>query len=159
MNRHEPQHGWEAVRSQIRQQMARCEVPRYEELLTQHERKIFCVEDAEPYYGPTRDAREAVNLVLGLPPEAAQDEWEAELGMDGQIDRLVDALANASLDTEARSAIALLLLHHLDRGVGSAAELLARIRWHLRADARVQARMRYWWTHMEGSGAVMEALS
>jgi hypothetical protein len=37
-------------------------------------------------------------------------------------------------------------------------ELLARIRWHLRADPAVQSRMRYWWTHMEGSARVMEAL-
>lgn len=159
MNGHQSQHGWEAVRSQIREQMARCDTPRDEELLTHEERQIFRVDGAEPYYGPTRDAREAVNLVLGLEPAAAQDDWQAELGRVGQLDRLVDALGNASLDMEARSAIALLLLDHLDRTVANATELLARIRWHLRADARVQARMRYWWTHMEGSGAVMEALS
>jgi hypothetical protein len=159
MNRNNPKHGWDAVRSQIREQMARCDAPRDEELLSHEERQVFRIGEAEPYYGPTRDARVAVNRVLGLEAAAGQDEWQAELGGDGQIDRLVDALGNASLDTETRSAIALLLLDHLDRTVVNATELLARVRWHLRADARVQARMRYWWTHMEGSSAVTEALS
>jgi hypothetical protein len=95
--------------------------------------------------------------MLGLGAAAGQLDWEAELGKGGQTDRLVAALGDASLDTETRSAIALLLLGHLDR-LANATELLARIRWQLRADARVQARMRYWWTHMEGSGAVMDAL-
>lgn len=139
--------------------MERCDPPRDEELLTHEELHIFRTDDAEAYYGPTREAREAVNLVLGLGPAAGQDEWEAALGKTGEVDRLVDALGNASIDMEARSAIALLLLDHLDRTAASATELLARIRWRLRSDARVQARMRYWWTHMEGSGAVMEALS
>ncbi|HWI89168.1 MAG TPA: hypothetical protein VNS11_08030 [Sphingomicrobium sp.] len=159
MSRRHPQHGWDAVRSQIRDRMARCEAPRDEDLLTPDERHIFRIDDAEPYYGPTRGAREAVNLVLELQPGAGQIEWEAALGNDGRVDPLVEALGNASLDTEARSAIALLLLDHLDRMAASGTELLARIRWHLRADTRVQARMRYWWMHMDGSDAVMEALS
>jgi hypothetical protein len=150
------QQGWDAVRSQVMAQLARCDTPRDEQVLTAEERHIFRAGDAEPYYGPTRDARAAVNRIVGLGASAGQLEWEAELGRDGKVDRLIDALADASLDTEARSAVALLLL---DSAELLRTELLARIRWHLRADARVQARMRYWWTHMKGNGAVMEALS
>jgi hypothetical protein len=159
MNRRHHQHSWEAVRSQIKAQMARCDTLRDEQVLTHEERHAFRVDDAEPYYGPTREARETVNGILGLAATAHQPDWEAELGEAGQIDRLVGALGDASLDTETRSAIALLLLDHLDRLVANASELLARIRWHLRGDARLQARMRYWWTHMDGSSAVTEALS
>lgn len=159
MSRRKPQHGWDAVRSQIMAQMARCETPRDEELLSPEERHVFRAEDAEPYYGPTREAQEAVNKILGLDASSGQIEWEAELAKQRQIDRLIGALGDTSLGTEARSAIALLLLDHLDGLPANGTELLARIRWHLRADARVQARMRYWWTHMEPSGAVVEALS
>jgi hypothetical protein len=158
MSRRKPQHGWDAVRSQIMAQMARCEGPCDADVLTPAERHIFRVGDAEPYYGPTRQARERVNRMMGLEAAAGQLEWEAELDNGGQTDRLVTALGDASLDTETRSAIALLLLGHLDR-LANATELLARVRWQLRTDTRVQARMRYWWTHMEGSGPVMDALS
>lgn len=159
MSRHAPQRGWDAVRSQIMAQMARCEPGRDEELLSTEDRRAFRVDDGEPYYGPTREAREAVNRILGLEASSGQGEWEAELATEAQIDKLIGALGDGSLGTEARSAIALLLLDHLDGLLANGTELVARIRWHLRSDARVQARMRYWWNHMEASGAVLEALS
>ena len=142
--------------------MARCEAEASEVQLTADEQRIFRVDEAEPYYGPTRAAGEEINRVLGLAPTAGQREWETELGRGRKADSLVDALANPSLDTETRSAIALLLLDHADRaaaGGASATELLTRVRWHLRADSRVQARMRYWWSYLEGSAGIMEALN
>lgn len=157
MSQRELQHSWEAVRSQIKAQMARCEGPTDEQMFTADERHIFRVEEAEAYYGPTRAARAAVNRLFGLDAEAGQAEWEAIL--HARADDFVAALGNSSIDTEARSAVALLLLDFQDRAAGLSTEMLARIRWHLRADARVQSRMRYWWTHMDGSAAVMSALS
>ncbi len=153
---------WNSLRAQIMAQMARCEAEAGDDRLTSEEQRIFRIDEAEPYYGPTRAAGEVISRVLGLDPTAGQREWEAELGQPGKANRLIDVLANPSLDTETRSAIALLLLDHADRVAASGAntkELLARVRWHLRADSRVQARMRYWWSHLDGSAAVMEALN
>ena len=157
-NRHQ-QHGWEAVRMQIMAQIARCEPTPDEDALSHVDRRIFRLDDAEPYYGPTRAAREAISALLGLEPEAGQIEWEAELANGRTLGCLVDALGDQSLDTEARSGVALLLLEWIERTATPSTELLARIRWQMRADPRVQSRMRYWWTHMDGSAPVMEALS
>lgn len=153
------QHGWEAVRSEIMAQIARCEPAADADALSHEDRRIFRLEDAEPYYGPTRAAREAISALLGLEPEAGQIEWDAELANGRKLDGLVDALADQSLDTEVRSGVALLLLDRVQRTASPSTELLARIRWQMRADPRVQSRMRYWWTHMDGSPPVMEALS
>jgi hypothetical protein len=150
------QHHWEAVRSQINAHMARCETPCDDDAPSAADLRIFRVDDAEPYYGPTRGAREAINVLLGLDASANQPEWEAEIVDPAKLEKLVDALGESSTDTETRSAIALLLLDGADR-LGT--ERLARIRWHLRRDTEVQARMRYFWTHMHGGPAVMEALS
>lgn len=149
---------WEAVRSQIHAHMARREVPAEVAVAAPDIRPVFRLKEAEPYYGPTRDAREAINAILQLPPSACQGEWNVALRARHNLDRLIDALGEPSLDTEARSAIALVLLEHVERPPVQT-ELVARIRWQLRKDARVQSRMRYWWTHMEGGPAVMEALS
>nr|NUR36745.1 hypothetical protein [Sphingomonas sp.] len=149
---------WEAVRSQIHAHMARREVPADVAVARPDIRPVFRLEEAEPYYGPTRDAREAINAIFGLPSGACQGEWNLALLAQHNLDRLVDALGEDSLDTEARSAIALVLLEHVERSAMQT-ELVARIRWQLRKEARVQSRMRYWWTHMEGGPAVMEALS
>jgi hypothetical protein len=150
------QHHWDAVRSQIDAHMARCDVARDEDAVTAAARHIFRVDEAEPYYGPTRGAREAINALLGLDASANQLEWEAEMSDPAKLERLTEALGDHSLDKETRSAIALLLLDVAER-LGT--ERLARIRWHLRRDGEVQARMRYFWTHMHGGAAVMEALS
>jgi hypothetical protein len=152
----ELQHNWEAVRSQINAHMARCDVPCDDDAPSAADLRIFRVDDAEPYYGPTRGAREAINVLLGLDASANQPEWEAEIVDPAKLERLVDALGESSMDTETRSAIALLLLDGAER-LGT--ERLAQIRWQLRRDAEVQARMRYFWTHMHGGPAVMEALS
>jgi hypothetical protein len=159
MNGRQLQHGWEAVRSQIMARIARCEPAADDHALSDEDRRIFRLDDAEPYYGPTRVAREAISKLLGLEADAGQLDWEAELASTRKLDSLVDALADGSLDTEARSGIALLLLEWIQRTPTPSAELLARIRWQMRADPRVQSRMRYWWTHMDGTPPVMEALS
>jgi hypothetical protein len=154
------QQSWEAVRSQLMLRIAHCDGPTQELPRTAAAVPLAIEVAAEPYYGPGRDARTAVNHILGLGPAAGQDEWEAELGRAGTMEKLVDALGGGSLDTEARSAIALLLLDAADRmPTRTGKELLTRIRWHLRLDGQVLARMRYWWTHMDGSAPVMEALS
>lgn len=147
------QHGWDALRSQL---MARFEPSAQPTVADPEIGPAFRLDDPEPYYGPTRAAREAVNSLLGLEASAGQSEWEAEARDPAKLELLVAALAAAALDMETRSAIALLLLEFAD---GMSSELLTRIRWHLRHDAPVQARMRYWWTHMDGGRAVMEALS
>lgn len=147
------QHGWDALRSQL---MARFERSADHPRAAPESRPAFRLDDIEPYYGPTSAARDAVNRLLGLGTSAGQIEWEAEAADPARIETLVGALGSPSLDVETRSAIVLLLLEFADR---MSTEMLARIRWHLRRDAIVQARMRYWWTHMEGSSAVTEALS
>jgi hypothetical protein len=149
---------WEAVRSQIHAHMARREVPAEVAVAMPDIRPVFRLEEAEPYYGPTRDARETINSILELPSGACQADWNAALRARHNLDRLVDALGEPSVDAEARSAIALVLLEHVERSAMQT-ELVGRIRWQLRNDARVQSRMRYWWTHMEGGPEVMEALS
>ena len=149
---------WAAVRSQIHAHMARREVRAEVAVAVPDIRPVFRLEEAEPYYGPTRDARETINAILELPSGACQGEWNVALRARHNLDRLVDALGEPSVDTEARSAIALVLLEHVERSAMQT-ELVARIRWQLRKDTRVQSRMRYWWTHMEGGPAVMEALS
>ena len=162
MSRRHGQRSWDAVRAQIAVHLARCEVRADQDALTADEQRIFRIEESEPYYGPTRDAGVTISRLLGLDEAAAQQAWEAEIDGAESLNTLADALGDACFDTEERSAITLLLLDALDRGVcdgAIATELLARIRWHLRADARVQSRMRYWWSHMEGGSAVMAALN
>ena len=59
------------------------------------------------------------------------------------------------------SALALLLLDAIERMANYGpvrTELMSRIRWQLRKHPQVQSRMRYFWTHMDASGAVLEAL-
>jgi hypothetical protein len=153
---------WDSVRTQIMDQLARCDADMSGDKLTPDEQQLFRTDEAEPYYGPSRGAAEAINGILGLAAGASQTDWETELGERARTYNLVEALGDPSLDTEARSAITLLLLDHADRLAtrgGTGTELLARIRWHLRADPQVRSRMRYWWTHMDGGAAVMEALS
>jgi hypothetical protein len=152
------QHGWDALRSQL---MARLEQQapapaEVEHVLRPEELQLFEDDAAEPYYGPTREARAAINSILGLGSLAGQREWEAELGDRAKLQALVDALAGESRDAETRSAIALLLLDYAD---GLGLDLFARLRWHLRRDPTVQARMRYWWTHMDGAPGVWDALA
>ena len=80
-------------------------------------------------------------------------------------DRIEDALGaigDPALDVETRSAFALLLLDAVDRMAAYGTvptELLGRIRWQLRRDPQARSRMRYFWTHMEGSRAVLRTLS
>ena len=95
--------------------MPRCETEGSEDSRTPDLKTIFELDEAEPYYGPTPGAAEAINAILGLERSCSQNEWEAELGKTGTAELLAHALGEAPLDTEARSAIALLLLDHADR--------------------------------------------
>lgn len=154
----ELQRTWEAVRSQVMAHM-----PRSEPMPEQCEALVSSTSAAaigEPYYGPTCDARVQVNRLLGLDAAAGQDQWAAELAEPGKLQQAIAALGDLSLDVEARSAIALLLTDDLDQMATGAAqtELLTRIGWLLRRDRQVQARMRYFWSHMEASAALMRAI-
>ena len=147
---------WDELRSQLMARLPRCEV-RAEEVET----PLFFAAGAEPYYGPTRAARAVINAILGLPSAAGQQEEQDALRRDGGLQLAIDALDDASLDIEGRSALALLLLDAIERMANYGpvrAELLSRIRWQLRQHPQVQSRMRYFWTHMDASGAVLEAL-
>ena len=150
---------WDHVRSELLDRLARCDVRPATD-----ERPMFfaaAAEEPEPYYGPTREARAAVSAILGLPDGAGQQDWQDELKREGKLELAVHALGDAAIDVEARSALALLLLDSVDRMANYGpvrTELLSRIRWHLRQHPQVQARMRYFWTHMDANGAVLEAL-
>jgi hypothetical protein len=149
---------WRELRSQIMGRMSHC-AARPEEDIQVGESRHFCgLAEPEPYYGPTIEARGAVNRILGLHPAADPQDWAVAIAGPGNFEMAIDELANPSLNTEERSALALLVLDSVDLIDGRGAEMLARIRWSLRRDRQVQARMRYWWTHMEGSAPVMEAL-
>ncbi len=147
---------WDDLRSEL---MAR--LPRCEGRTEPQDGPIFVtVDEPEPYYGPTREARTAVNAILGLPATAGQQEQQNALKHSG-LEIAVDALGDESLDAEGRSALALLLLDAIESMASYGpvrADLLRRVRWHLRHHPQVQSRMRYFWTHMDASGAVLEAL-
>lgn len=149
-------HGWDALRSQLMARFDQSAPVQRPEVLEPEELAVCDAAGAQPYFGPTPDARVAINSILELGPAAGQGEWQEELGNREKLEALVDALACASTDAETRSAIALLLLDYAD---GLGLDLFARLRWHLRHDATVQARMRYWWTHMDGGPSVMNALA
>lgn len=147
---------WDELRSQL---LAR--LPRREGRAEEVEKPLFFAAGAEPYYGPTREARAVVNTILGLPKAAGQEEQQDALKRSGGLEMAVDALGDEALDGEGRSALALLLLDAIERMASYGpvrADLLRRVRWHLRHHPKVQSRMRYFWTHMDASGAVLEAL-
>ena len=149
---------WDELRSEL---MAR--LPRGVERAEETDRPIFAfrAEEPEPYYGPTRQARAAVNAILGLPDAAGQQEQQNALKRSGGLEIAVDALGDEALDGEGRSALALLLLDAIESMASYGpvrADLLRRVRWHLRHHPQVQSRMRYFWTHMDASDAVLEAL-
>lgn len=162
MSRNRQQHRWDAVRSQIQAHLARCDALEDETAPERSPVTPFHAGDGEPYYGPTREARLAMNQILQLHAAAARDQWDAALAESGNRERLVGALGDPSVDVESRSAIALLLLETIDRLAQqgcSGTELMVRLRWHLSRDPRVQSRMRYWWTHLDCSAPVIEALA
>lgn len=156
-SRRNAQGSWDAIRSQVMLHLSRCspaaerpEVPT---------KQIFAADLLQPYYGPTRAARETVNRILGLASAAGQAEWEAELDEPANVELSMDALGDVSLDIETRSAIALMITDRLDRAAGQVpTELLTRMGWLLRRDPQIQARMRYFWSRMDASAALMQAL-
>ena len=154
---------WDDLRSEIMTRMSRCEMPADAAAGASAQPLFFVAADErEPYYGPTREARAAVNAMFGLPEGAGQLEWRAELRRGGISDEAIDALGDERFDTETRCAFAMMLLDGIDRMAAYGpvrAELLGRIRWQLRQDPQVQSRMRYFWTHMEPSEAVLGTLS
>ena len=153
---------WDGLRSQILTRLSRCEVRAASDPTPSSKPMFFAAGQGEPYYGPTAEARAEVNLMLGLPDPAGQMEWRAELKRPGKVEEVLGAIGDPALDVETRSAFALLLLDAVDRMAAYGTvptELLGRIRWQLRRDAQVRSRMRYFWTHMEGSRAVLGTLS
>ena len=153
---------WDGLRSQILTRLSRCEVPANSHPSPSSKPMFFAADEGEPYYGPSPEARAEVNAILGLHTAAGQMEWRAELKKSGRVEQALGAIGDPVLDLETRSAFALLLLDAVDRMAAYGkvpTELLGRIRWHLRQDARVRSRMRYFWTHMEGSRAVLGTLS
>jgi hypothetical protein len=153
---------WERVRAEIGAHLSRCEVAPAQHPAPVDKAVAFSTDLMEPYYGPTREARAAVNLLFGFDAAAGQLEWEAEFANPDRVEQALQALADFAHNMETRSALALLLLDRADRmgAFGSTrTELLTRIGWQLRRDPQVQARMRYLWTHMEASPPVLEALS
>lgn len=152
---------WDGLRSQILTRFSRCEV-RANNYPPPLKPMFFATEGGEPYYGPTDEARAEVNAMLGLHAAAGQMEWRAELKRPGKVEQALGAMGDPALDLETRSVFALLLLDAVDRMAAYGTvptELLGRIRWQLRRDAQVRSRMRYFWTHMEGSPAVLGTLS
>jgi hypothetical protein len=149
---------WDEVRAQIIALMSRYDsAPNHEPPQPLTSEKGY-----EPYYGPSRRACAVLNALFGLASECRQPDWESELAAPDKRERAVELLSDESVDVEARSAIALLLLETLERAAIEScadAELVTRVRWQLRRDPRVQSRMRYWWSHMGGGTAVMHALS
>lgn len=151
---------WDDVRSQIMTQLSRCEA-RADPIPTADVRPMFFATPDEPYYGPAPEARTEVNALLGLHLTAGQMEWRAELRKAGRIEDALDGVADLSFPLETRSVFALLLLDAIDRMSEREpveAELLGRVRWHLRQDPRVRSRMRFFWEHMEGGEAVLATL-
>jgi hypothetical protein len=57
---------WDQVRSEIMSRMPRCETEGSEDRRTPDLKTIFELDEAEPYYGPTPGAAEAINAILGL---------------------------------------------------------------------------------------------
>ena len=153
---------WDGLRSQILTRLSRCEVRAANDPSPSSKPMFFVSEQGEPYYGPTDEARAEVNFMLGLHAAAGQMEWRAEMKRPGRIEEAFTAIGDPALDVETRSVFALLLLDAVDRMAAYGTvpmELLGKIRWQLRRDAQVSSRMRYFWTHMEGSRAVLGTLS
>jgi len=152
---------WDGLRSQILTRLSRCEVRAARDPAPPSKPMFFVSGQGEPYYGPTNEARAEVNFMLGLHAAAGQMEWRAEMKRPGRIEEALAAIGDPALDVETRSVFALLLLDAVDRMAAYGTvpmELLGKIRWQLRRDAQVRSRMRYFWTHMEGSRAVLGTL-
>ena len=115
----------------------------------------------DAYYGPTPDARVTINRLLALPAKGDEQDWEIELADPGKLDPMFELLGAGSLDLEERSAVALLLTHTVDELAvfnNATADMVARLRAQLGADAKVLGRMRFHWSRKEASEAIQEAL-
>lgn len=156
------QQAWDRLRSELTACLPRPTAQDVHHRPVMQPRPAFAACAGAPYYGPTRQARAAVNRILGLDLAAAQPEWQVAIASAETAEQAHAAFADPAHDLETRSALALLLLDRMDRSAAFGpvrSELVARIHWQLRRDPQVQARMRYFWTHMEGSAPVLEALS
>ena len=113
------------------------------------------------YYGPTKDACEAVNALLDLPATGREQDWEIELADPAKLNRMLELLGNETLGLEERSALGLLVLHTLGEmaaDVGVSSEDVSRVRWHLGLDKVVLERMRSHWSLFEPSWGVAKVL-
>ena len=151
---------WDGLRSQILTRLSRCEVRAARDPAPLVKTDVLRLRPGEPYYGPTNEARAEVNFMLGLHAAAGQMEWRAEMKRPGRIEEALAAIGDPALDVETRSVFALLVLDAVDRMAA-----YGRCPWNCSegsagscADAQVRSRMRYFWTHMEGSRAVLGTL-
>jgi hypothetical protein len=116
----------------------------------------------DDYFGPTPAARAKVNSLLALPATGDEQDWEIELVDPTKIHEMLKLLADNSLSLEERSAVALLLTHTVDElhdDDEDTSELASRLRAVLRSDAGVLHRMRFYWSHLQASEAIQEALA
>ena len=103
----------------------------------------------ETYRWPDPAAVKTINLMMSLPATGNEQDWEIELADSDRLDEALGLLRTGGLDLEARSALALLILHSLTyhRGGDAASTLrIDEVRSALEADAPVRARMKEYWS-------------
>jgi len=105
------------------------------------------------YLCPERGAVEQVNRMFNLPATGKEQDWELELSDPDRLDEMLDALEQANLDLETKSALALLVIASIEDGDETekpVAAHIARMREVLRNDRIVNDRMRYYWLRNGG---------
>jgi len=111
----------------------------------------------QPYLWPAPEAVERLNQLLPLPATGREQDWEVELADAGRIGEWLDLLEEGSLDLDAQSALALLIVCSILYGEerSHATPVLDRARMAIRADPLVHARMHsYWLRFFEPGGDV-----
>lgn len=116
----------------------------------------------ETYHGPTPNARATITRLLALPATGDEQDWEIQLADPNKVEGMFDLLGDVSLGLEERSAVALLLTHTIDELYDDdedTSDLVPRLRSILASDAKVLSRMRFYWSHLQASDAIHEALA
>jgi hypothetical protein len=68
------------------------------------------------YLWPSREAVLQLNRLLDLPATGQEQDWEVELADTRRVDEWLELLRQGALSLDARSALALLILHSLPTG-------------------------------------------
>jgi len=103
-----------------------------------------------------------INRLLALPATGDEQDWEIELADPNKVEGMFELLADRSLDLEERSAVALLLTHTVDElhdDDEDTSALVPRLRSLLASDLEVLHRMRFYWSQLQTSDAIQEALN